>query len=724
MTQDQTMTHPILTTLALTGMITTAAVGAEDPKPELTFNFADAEKAQMAVTGGEIALRGDSGTLKPNGAARAVMLAQTRPWSAYRVRVRAKSSAAMKLGDSFGVIAHAIDPNHYYLFRIIQKKGGVFGELLIQSDRKLTLATDFLVGDIAPVSIDPTQWHELAIDVDATNVVASIDGKPLLTYGFAARPTATYPHPPMWQQDVIAGVPGLYAQGASADFADFTMTRPKIGTMVHSPLNPPRDRWGMIQPRRTYDQLIRDTTNWVLTAKNVTHVPDVVPAVARQWDPILLVSYVFVNDSIEDVSDMQYPGHNHPPTIMGLVDYYLYSGDENALAKAREIADWNLKYTIPSGWKLEGLPLSHFDYRKLKADGSYEPSDEGYEPDKAANSGLGFIYLYAVTQDERYLKAAQRIANVLLEMQFDAGNFPFRVKPRTGAVEVEYTCSILWYVQFLELLAQFTPDPAEMTRIKSARDRAFAWLLKGPVRDNNWRGFYGDIVSGSDSLDQWTALDTAMYLIDAREQDPKYLDMALGIIAFCNDKLVTLDGFHPGVPCLIEQTTYSAVLSHHVARLADAYARLYGATANPEHARLAQLIANSTTWLQKADGKFAHGFWYHAQGNAYILNFVPIYMRIMSELPRTAPENQNHLLRTTALLRSVRYGEPSIDIAPWSSGQMRLKLATRPAAVEGAGQQVQSERALKEAKLGWWWDATLGTLDVRHGTDLVRVKLR
>jgi len=138
-----------------------------------------------------------------------------------------------------------------------------------------------------------------------------------------------------------------------------------------------------------------------------------------------------------------------------------------------------------------------------------------------------------------------------------------------------------------------------------------------------------------------------MYLIDARQRDPRFLDCAGRILAFVHQKLVTLDGFHPGVPCLVEQTTYPAVLSHHVIRLADTYARLYGTRRDPEYARLAQLIANSTSWLQKADGKFAHGPWCPAQGNAYILNFVPIYMRIMAELSQTAADDQNYLLRYT-----------------------------------------------------------------------------
>ncbi|WP_428937577.1 hypothetical protein [Fontivita pretiosa] len=721
------MTRLIVTTLTFTGVLgcgelaLAAATPTQTPLFTASFDQADAERFE--VHGGLLSSGQGRGRLTPSSPGRAVALAKLQQsWSSYRVCVRARSPQVLEKGQAFGLVAHALDPNRYYLFRLVQKRGGLFAELLLQSDGKITLAHDFLVGDLVSLSIDSAQWHELTFDVDGTHVAAALDGKPLLTYSFAGRPPADYPHPPAWARDLIAGMPGLYCQDTQAEFADFRVIRPGPGASLVSPLRPPVDSSGMIQPRRTYDQIIRDVTAWTLSASRTVELPDNLPPVAQAWDPILLVSYVFCNDEVRGVSDMQYPGHNHPPTIMGLIDYYLYSGDEQALAKARQIADWNLRYTIPAGWKLAGLPLSHFDYRKLASDGSYTPDESGYEPDKAANTGLALVQLYAVTQEEKYLTAARQIAEALLRLQFEAGNFPFRVNARSGEVEVPYTCSIIWYVQFLDSLMLFSSDAAQTDRYRAARDRAFDWLIKGPVQDNNWRGFYGDIASGADSLDQWTALDTAMYLIDSRQRDPRFVDYAGRILAFVHQKLVTLDGFHPGVPCLVEQTTYPAVLSHHVIRLADTYARLYGARRDPEHARLAQLIANSSSWLQKADGKFAHGLWYHAQGNAYILNFVPIYMRIMAELPQTAPDDQNHLLRYTTPLKTVRYGQDTVELKPWAAGKVRLKLTKAPAAVEGAGGPIDADTELPQAGTGWRWNAASRTLDIAHADDLVVIR--
>src|SRR5215813_7395501 len=94
-------------------------------------------------------------------------------------------------------------------------------------------------------------------------------------------------------------------------------------------------------------------------------------------------------------------------------------------------------------------------------------------------------------------------------------------------------------------------------------DRAFHWLMENPVRTNNWQGFYGDIASGAKSYDQWTALDTASYLLDMPHRNVEDIATARRIVEWVNQTLVVPDGYHPGVPGLLEQSTYQTILTHH-----------------------------------------------------------------------------------------------------------------------------------------------------------------
>ncbi len=47
-------------------------------------------------------------------------------------------------------------------------------------------------------------------------------------------------------------------------------------------------------------------------------------------------------------------------------------------------------------------------------------------------------------------------------------------------------------------------------------------MMENPVKTKNWQGFYGDIATGAESYDQWTALDAAMYLLERRAEDSSY----------------------------------------------------------------------------------------------------------------------------------------------------------------------------------------------------------
>lgn len=64
-------------------------------------------------------------------------------------------------------------------------------------------------------------------------------------------------------------------------------------------------------------------------------------------------------------------------------------------------------------------------------------------------------------------------------------------------------------------------------------------------------------------------------------------------------------------------------------------------------------------------------------------------LRAMASLPELAPENQNHLLRTTSVIRSIRYGPDTIQYEKSdASSTERFKLGEwTPRAVSGGTMQ-------------------------------------
>ena len=61
------------------------------------------------------------------------------------------------------------------------------------------------------------------------------------------------------------------------------------------------------------------------------------------------------------------------------------------------------------------------------------------------------------------------------------------------------------------------------------------------------------------------------------------------------------------------------------------------------------------------------------------------YLRAMAAMPELAPADQNHLLRTTSVVRRIEYGSDRIAYEKWDArSRERLKLgAWAPGSVEG-----------------------------------------
>jgi hypothetical protein len=276
----------------------------------------------------------------------------------------------------------------------------------------------------------------------------------------------------------------------------------------------------------------------------------------------------------------------------------------------------------------------------------------------------------------------------------------------------------MWYVHFFEDLAEFTGNE-EYRRV---RNRAFHWLMENPVKTNDWQGFYGDISTGAKSYDQWTALDTAMYLIENRGGNPTYLPTALNIVKWAEDRLVVKDGYYRGVPAIWEQSSYPVILTMHTNRLAEVYAHLWGATGDPKYRRLAEQIANTVTWLQMSDGKMRIGLWWHAQGTATSgIIFTDQFLRIMSEIPETAPQDENHFLSNSGYVRGVRYSPNAIELKTWKPGEARFSLKRQPVELRDELGVIPELREVQPGvSSGWVYDPLHHFLRVRHpGKDVV-----
>ena len=115
------------------------------------------------------------------------------------------------------------------------------------------------------------------------------------------------------------------------------------------------------------------------------------------------------------------------------------------------------------------------------------------------------------------------------------GSWPFRVNPKTGEVYEVYTPGIFMAVALFEKMYALTGN----LDYKNAQITAWMWMLRNPVRTNNWSGFYEDIAKGRESHVYYAPAQTIRLLLRYRtpaNQD-SYMAQARRLYDFVMDGL-------------------------------------------------------------------------------------------------------------------------------------------------------------------------------------------
>jgi hypothetical protein len=105
-------------------------------------------------------------------------------------------------------------------------------------------------------------------------------------------------------------------------------------------------------------------------------------------------------------------------------------------------------------------------------------------------------------------------AQTLHASQRPNGTWPFRVDPKTETVIEEYTSSVIYTVQLFEALNKINCN----NKYRAKRDLTWKWLVNGPIKTKEFRGFYEDIKASPKGRTNYDCLDT----IDAVPFDYPY----------------------------------------------------------------------------------------------------------------------------------------------------------------------------------------------------------
>jgi hypothetical protein len=322
------------------------------------------------------------------------------------------------------------------------------------------------------------------------------------------------------------------------------------------------------------------------------------------------------------------------------------------------------------------------------------------EPDKVGEIGYAFARFYEVSGDRRYLRAAESCGRALA-VHVRVGDethspWPFRVDARTGLnVREQYSADAVGPIRLLDELARLGHATSAMKR---AREVAWSWVLRVPMTNGNWSGYFEDIPiheNPAENLNQYDAVETARYLLENPGADPAWrmhahelLDWTAEHFAVDFTSSFGLEkGLQWGAEALSEQNDDMAKMGSHTSRFAEAQA-LYAEKTGDASAR--ERAWRSFAWASyacdsegvvKVGTNDGEGYWFSDGYGDYLRHFE----RGMASVPDWAPVGENHLLRSSSVIRHVSYRSGCVAYRAFDShGEELLKLRAKPTHVRGA----------------------------------------
>lgn len=476
-----------------------------------------------------------------------------------------------------------------------------------------------------------------------------------------------------------------------------------------------------------YSQVIKLASEWLR---------DQCPKDPKSGLPLYLVTCCFQGPHMradkKTVGEEWY--HNPACTYAGCVqsfavDYYNFTGDASYIELVRGMLDYQLEHgTTEEGWVWSKVPYASSDPFATKYEGGRRWDSmawrgdgyQGIEPDKVGELGYGYLRFYEITGEEKYLEAAINCADALAKNVRNVlpapGNFnklvtekspwPFRVNARSGMVLSEY-CShvitpIMLFDEALRIKDRIKLDPQKIEKYKRARQLAWDWMFStaGPMYTYIWNGYFEDIENDPDRTNrtQITPGEVAKYLIRNPHLDKDIDKDVPAMIHWIRTAFKT-----DGMDAIREQTWCYEPMGSHTARYGAVCAMWYERTGDEWFKEEAYRHLNFATYMTLPDGIVAVGpTWPGSWFSDGYSDYVRHYIDALAAVPEWAPAGENHLLRSTSVVKSISYAPSKVEFSTYDSeGNCVLRMKSKPKSLSVNGKALKESKEL--ASEGWIW---------------------
>ena len=475
------------------------------------------------------------------------------------------------------------------------------------------------------------------------------------------------------------------------------------------------DKNEKLEPWESYDRVVR------LAMDFIEHCP-VDDKVALPW---YLLYSCFWTDPLRPAIWPDNPAGKFAWAVTTLLKYYPYSGESAHIDIVRSMLDRLIDHVAPEDFDWCRAPYSSANpgtgvYFGARADGEYAT-----EPDKVAQVGRGLIDFYQISGDEKYFKAGVDCARVLVAHLIGGDDrqspLPFRVAVRDGRVIETYTSDMIQSVRLFDELVRLGLD-----EYRSPRDQVMDWIRKYPLSNNLWKGYFEDIRLDpeNNNRDQLSALETARYLIQHPAADPNWKSTVPGLIGWVRDTFGAPE-FFSAIP-IHEQKYCYFVMGSHTARFASLCAHWFEVSGDESYREMAIRALNWAAYMANEDGTVTVGvdrpdYYDQCWFTDGYFDYVPHFIDTMASIPTLAPDDSDHMLRSSTVICEISYRSQQITYKTFDpAGSQRLKLTFEPTLLTCGGNALP---ALSEPGqlTGWYFDKASHLLTVNHDRPTVQI---
>ncbi len=407
---------------------------------------------------------------------------------------------------------------------------------------------------------------------------------------------------------------------------------------------------------------------------------------------------------------------------------YPYTGDERTLTFLRSFVDYELEHGLtPEGYAWSQVPYASANPGAARYSGWSNLGEDYIEPHVVGEDGYGYLKLYEMTGETKYLRAAIRCAEALIKNYAPGDDkkspWPVRCYARDGKAPGgamgPYSANVIEPIMLFDELIRL--DQGNVTDYKRVRAAAWDWFVQYPLANNVWVGYFEDTVPSMGNMNQVIPLEFARYVLLHPDKDPQWREHARKLIEWVKTTPKWPRYIVHGATITTEQgngiefccNLPNQCCDSHTSRLAAVEALYYAKTGDAVYKEQAYRSYNWVTYFQglsaAAHAPFAGQWWFtdqYADGPRRMMD-------AFWAVPEWAPADESHLLGSSSVVTRIHYDKGSVTYStfdPASDDVLRLDFV--PDFVTADGKPLARNK--EPGQPGFTFDDATHVLRIRH----------